>query len=234
VTSSTKPVLLCAAPAGAGPSFFRTWQNAWLHVVPIALAGREARFGDDLALTWSDLRRDLERQLDDWAGADADIVVFGHSFGACVAVEAARIVEATGGRAAVVVSGSTPPGVGLHSPISDLPDDRFLAALEATIGYAHPALHDPELAELILPVVRADLRLHESSVAEPVLAGPLLVVRGTQDILVGPSDMAGWRAVTTGPVEFAELPGDHMYLIDTPDATLELVAKWHTRRAGTR
>jgi surfactin synthase thioesterase subunit len=102
-------------------------------------------------------------------------------------------------------------------PVTGLPDEEFIAGVRRIAGYQHPALDDPELRELLLPVLRADVAAHESY--SPAWAAPLAcrltAIRGTQDALVSRDSCAGWRAATSGQFRMEEIPGRHMYLSDS-------------------
>jgi surfactin synthase thioesterase subunit len=58
----------------------------------------------------------------------------------------------------------------------------------------------------------------------PPLDVPVVAVRGAADHLVSAADLGGWRRMTSGSCEPAEVGGGHMYLVDAPEALLDLVA----------
>ncbi|MFD7749911.1 thioesterase II family protein [Streptomyces sp. NPDC059698] len=225
-------VLICLPFAGAGPSFFTPWRKLapeGLRILPVSLPGREKRFPEPAHTSAAPAVDDAYAQV---AAALADggrVVLFGHSMGAVLAYELAHRIERSGGPIrleALVVSGAPGPWTPRTDRADGLPDEEFAARVRAFAGYDHPALADPEMRELLLPVLRADVRLHETyapSFEEP-LSVPVLAVRGREDALVGAAEAAEWGRATTGKLTVAEPAGGHMYLAERPGELLELVA----------
>ncbi|MFF8984828.1 thioesterase II family protein [Streptomyces globisporus] len=232
-------VLICLPFAGAGPSFFTPWQKLapeGLRILPLSLPGREKRFPepayDAAAPAVDDAYAQVTAAL---GGADGDgggsspVVLFGHSMGAVLAYELAHRIERAGGPvrlAALVVSGAPGPWTPRTDRADGLPDEEFAARVRAFAGYDHPALADPEMRELLLPALRADVRLHETYVpsTDRPLGVPVISVRGREDTLVGAAEAAEWGRATTGKLTVAEPAGGHMYLAERPGELLELVA----------
>ncbi|MFF3531067.1 thioesterase II family protein [Streptomyces rubiginosohelvolus] len=231
-------VLICLPFAGAGPSFFTPWQKLapeGLRILPVSLPGREKRFPepayDAAAPAVDDAYAQVTAAL---GGADGDeggspVVLFGHSMGAVLAYELAHRIERAGGPvrlAALVVSGAPGPWTPRADRADGLPDEEFAARVRAFAGYDHPALADPEMRELLLPALRADVRLHEMYVpsTDSPLSAPVISVRGREDTLVGATEAAEWGRATTAKLTVAEPAGGHMYLAERPGELLELVA----------
>ncbi|MEU5034431.1 alpha/beta fold hydrolase [Streptomyces rubiginosohelvolus] len=231
-------VLICLPFAGAGPSFFTPWQKLapeGLRILPVSLPGREKRFPesayDAAAPAVDDAYAQVTAALGggDGDGGDSPVVLFGHSMGAVLAYELAHRIERAAGPvrlAALVVSGAPGPWTPRTDRADGLPDEEFAARVRAFAGYDHPALADPEMRELLLPALRADVRLHETYVpsTDRPLGVPVISVRGREDTLVGAAEAAEWGRATTGKLTVAEPAGGHMYLAERPGELLELVA----------
>ncbi|TLW90614.1 thioesterase [Saccharomonospora piscinae] len=222
--------VLCFPPAGAGATFYREWPvSETLRIVPVELPGREKRFADpvptDVGSLVGDLVPDLLTSIDNVSKA----VFFGHSFGAVLAYEAVHAVLAAAPEvdATLVVSGSPGPSTLRGTRISGRDDDSFVASVRAIAGYQHPALDDPELRDLVLPTLRADVLLHENyrPAGRPRLPIPVYSVRGTADDVVSAADAQEWSDVTTGDFELVELPGGHMYLVDSAAELLDRIGR---------
>jgi surfactin synthase thioesterase subunit len=213
--------VLCFPPAGAGASFFHHWRSHGrdLTLLPVELPGRERRFAEpvpgDVGALVAELAPTLRREV----AAARHVAVFGHSFGAILAYETARALRALSPDLDILLvpSGSPGPGTLRGARISDRDDASFLASVRAIAGYRHPALDDPELCELLLPVLRADVALHENyQVAHRVpMDIPVVAIRGTGDDVVSRRAATEWRDVTSGEFRLAEIPGGHMYLIES-------------------
>jgi surfactin synthase thioesterase subunit len=231
-------VLICMPFAGAGPSFFTPWQKLapeGLRILPVSLPGREKRFAEPAHTSAAPAVDDAYAQVtaalggQDGGGGGGPVVLFGHSMGAVLAYELAHRIERSGGVVrldALVVSGAPGPWAPRTHGADGLPDEEFTARIRALAGYDHPALADPEMRELLLPTLRADVRLHETYVpsTDRPLGVPVICVRGREDALVGTAEAAEWGRATTGQLTVAEPAGGHMYLTERPGELLELVA----------
>jgi surfactin synthase thioesterase subunit len=155
--------------------------------------------------------------------------LFGHSLGALVAFELARALVAAGlsGPSWLLLSAHRSPELPWRGErLTGLPDEALAEALNRSHGGAIPAevLEDPELRELVLPPLRADIELVESYVHRlgARLDCPLVVTGGQQDGTT-PSELEPWRAHTTGRFSMALYPGGHFYLREQRAALLRLI-----------
>jgi surfactin synthase thioesterase subunit len=225
-------VLACLPFAGSGAGFFRAWEKLDLPeftILPVQLPGREERFLDDPFTEVADAVAELAPAILADAEEGAPIALFGHSLGAVLAYEIARELERLGqnsGLRHLFVSGSPGPHNGRAERATGLADKEFLAGVQRFAGYRHAAFDDPELAEILLPVLRADVEMHENYRAtstEP-LSVPITALRGKGDELVSQEQAEQWADVTRGSFEYQELRGGHMYLVDEPEQVLRVIA----------
>ncbi|WP_406191909.1 alpha/beta fold hydrolase [Streptomyces sp. NBC_01017] len=196
--------------AGAGASAYRlaAYLPDTVEVCTVQLPGRENRFAEP-ALT----------SVDEAVGALAPLIAdhtdlpyafFGHSMGSLIAFETARRLRALGTPLPdrLFLSGMRAPGLPDRDPRYTLPDDKLLATAEFD-GV------DPELQELLLPLLRADLTLCETYThrAEAPLPCPLTVLAGSEDHSVDGTELAGWRKHTSADFELRLFPGaPHLYV----------------------
>ncbi|GAA2596398.1 thioesterase II family protein [Streptomyces tubercidicus] len=224
-------LLACLPFAGSGAGFFREWEKldvSEVAVLPVQLPGREERFLDDPFTEVGDAVAELTPRIVSSAGEGADIALFGHSLGAVLAYEIARELERTGhlGLRHLFVSGSPGPHNGRTERATGLADEEFLAGVQRFAGYRHAAFDDPELVEVLLPTLRADVQMHEdyrATSTEP-LSVPITALRGEDDELVSREQAEQWAKVTRGPFAYRELPNGHMYLVDEPERLLRVIA----------
>jgi surfactin synthase thioesterase subunit len=223
------PALVCVPFAGAGPSFFHPWRalagDRW-RLLPVGLPGRERRI---LETPYRNVVEAAVNAVDDVfaeLGEKERVVLFGHSLGAVLAYELAHLLSARGVTVErLVVSGSPGPWTQRERRATGLPEEEFIARVEEFAGFKHEALDNPEMRELILPVLQADCEMHENyvpSTDDPVSA-PICSIRGGSDGLVSAEQAQEWQHATTGDFSYAELPGDHMYLVDSAREVLELI-----------
>ncbi|MGW4548024.1 thioesterase II family protein [Streptomyces violaceorubidus] len=227
---ASQTTLVCLPFAGAGASFFRSWSTITdsLSILPLQLPGRERRIDEEPYRRSDEAVDGLMRDLLGELGPARRIALFGHSLGAVLAYELAQRAASDPGLELVglFVSGSPEPGAQREQRATGLPDDAFLARINQFAGYRHEALEDPEMREMILPTLRADVELHESytpSTGQP-LDAPITSIRGANDTLVTAGEAAAWSKVTSREFTYAELPGGHMYLTDDARELLRLVA----------
>jgi surfactin synthase thioesterase subunit len=226
-------LLVCLPFGGSGAAFFHPWAafaEDGLEVVPMRLPGRERLIDVEPHRTVKDavdaMLEDLRKELD----GPADVVLFGHSVGAVLAYELAhRLVTVPGVVVRhLVVSGSPGPSTErpheIRASVRE-DDDAFLAQVQVLSGHVDQALYHPDLRELLLPALRADVTMHENyvpSTTEP-LSVPITAVRGTGDELVATDDIREWAEFTAAGFTVAELPGAHMYVVDSGEAVMNLI-----------
>lgn len=221
--------LVCLPFAGAGASFYHPWSalaGGALAVLPVQLPGRERRIDIE---PYRDVHEAVAGLLPALLGelGPGPVTLFGHSLGAVLAYELAhRLCREPGVEVVrLFASGSPPPHVPRPGRASGLPDEEFLARVRDFAGYRDEALDDPELRELVLPTLRADVQMHEEyvpSTQEP-LPVPVTAVRGRDDELVSADDATGWAKATSQDFDLAELPGGHMYLVESAEPLLDLI-----------
>ncbi|MEU1480054.1 thioesterase II family protein [Streptomyces sp. NPDC001668] len=231
MTTRDTTKLICLPYAGAGASFYRPWTalaGDGVEILALQLPGRERLIDEE---PYRDVQQAVDRlaaeALDRLGGSGGRVALFGHSLGAVLAYELAHRLTAAPGVELVhlFVSGSPEPARGRAQHATGLTDEDFLARVGEFAGYHHPALDDPEMREMILPALRADVEMHETYVPSTRLPldVPLTVVRGEDDDLVGYDDAESWSKVAGRDFEHVEVPGGHMYLTDAAPALVRLI-----------
>lgn len=232
--------VVCFPFAGGGASFFRAWTalpSPGVRVVAVQLPGREEIFGQPLHAQVVKAVPDLIDRLRACVAGEPGFALFGHSLGAVLAYEVACELQASGDPAPqhLFVSGSPGPwSVARTDRASDLADEDFLVRVSQLAGFHHEALDDPDLREVLLPRLRADVAMHEDYVAlhNDPLDIPVTSLRGSEDRLVSAGQAREWESVTNAGFGYREVPGGHMYLVDNPTAVLQSIAEvLHPRTA---
>lgn len=215
----TSTHLVCLPFSGAGTSFFRAWQAfapVGLKIVPVVLPGREDRLLDppcrEVEAAVDDMLPGLRREL-----AQAErVAIFGHCLGAVLGFELAHRLGGSGGLVVdrLFASGAPDPWGRLANLVSGLDDEAFLVEVSRFTGYSHPALQDPEMRELLLPMLRADCAMHENyrPSTDAPLKVPVTILRGRDDELVSAAQMENWADATTEALSRKEFAGGHMYM----------------------
>jgi surfactin synthase thioesterase subunit len=181
--------------------------------------GREDRFSEPLAPSIVDLVASLAPALE--RSLREPYALYGHSMGAIVAFELAHALTSRGvPPSALVVSGCRAPACPKAPPIHDLSDDELLGVLEARFGRLNEALAIPDLAELLLPILRADLRAYFEHAFRDrgPLPVPIVALCGDEDPISPRPLVARWREETSADFELHEVRGGHFFVFTSPDA----------------
>jgi surfactin synthase thioesterase subunit len=211
--------LICLPNAGGSASQFFAWARLLppeIDLWPIQLPGRENRLRE------APLSR-MDALIEAMAEALAPslrepFAIFGHSLGALVGFELARMLRRRSGLLPVHVFVSARRAPQLSSrlgPIHRLPDEMFLDELARRYNAIPDVIRqDRELLSIYLPMLRADVTLFEtySWVEEPPLDCPISVFGGRDDASVSYEELAAWAAHSTKPGELKLFPGGHFYL----------------------
>ena len=153
---------------------------------------------------------------------------FGHSLGALVAYEVARVLRATGRRQPDRLFASACPAPHLvlsDAPIHQLPDEQLAALIDQEYGSLPADISDdPALLQMVLPAHRADFELVETYEYRAGRASgpPSHRDRGDR----GRADRTGAGRLAHAHCrrwEIELLPGGHFYLREQQDRLLEIV-----------
>ncbi len=222
--------LVCFPHAGGSAVAYRPWSaevSPALEVHAVQYPGRADRVRDPLIADSGQVSRLI-------AGAmmpllDRPVAFFGHSMGAILAYETARILQSRGTRVVhLFASGARPPHErGDPRNVADLDDEGVIAEMAELGGTDAELMRDPEMRELIMPYVRNDFRLIESYRHKPglTLATPITAILGDADPHVSPADAASWAEMTDAGFAQKVLPGDHFYLVPQRQAVLTEVQR---------
>ncbi|OXM45004.1 thioesterase II family protein [Amycolatopsis alba] len=222
--------LVCAPFAGSGAAFFRPWRtlaHSDLEIVPVRLPGRERRIREQPYRDVRQAAEDLLPGLLTEIGGAGQVALFGHSLGAVLAYELGHLLAGTPSVTVVslVVSGSPGPWTRRELRATGLPDSEFVARVGELAGHHDAALEDPEVRQMVLPTLRADVEMHENyrPGTDTPLAAPITAVRGRDDSLVSAEQAGEWAKATSREFVLRELPGEHMYLADSAAEVLRVV-----------
>jgi len=227
--------LFCFPYAGGGASIFHSWAeglSSEVEVCPIQLPGREGRLSEPpftrLLLLVQTLASAIRPHL------DKPFAFFGHSLGATIAFELARRLRERGGSIplCLIVSGSRAPQVpDPDPPIHHLPEKEFIAGIRRLNGTPEAVLQHAELLHLFLPLLRADLAMHETYeyAADEPFECPVFAFGGYEDALVDWNDLAAWQEQTSGPFALHMFSGDHFFLRSAQEALLQIISQELTK-----
>ncbi len=162
--------------------------------------------------------------------SDMPFAFFGHSMGALLSFELARELRRQHGIVPVhlFATGKQAPQVpDRDPPIHQLPDPAFLDELRLLNGTPEEVLQHPELMELMLPVLRADMAVSETYVykREDRLDCSISALGGLQDRQVNYDGLVAWREQTNRSFTLRMFPGNHFFLKHSQSLVLEAISQ---------
>lgn len=222
--------LFCFPYAGGAASVFAAWPAGVpqdVDVCLIQLPGRQGRLEEPPFTRMEPLVKALALAIHLYL--DKPFAFFGHSLGTKISFELARHLRAQGTSPPVYLffSGSVPPHIpSSDSPIHNLPDIEFAETLRRFKGTPEALLQNEELLQLFLPLLRADIALHETYQYIPgePFDCPISAFGGLEDGEVSRENLEAWRVHTRGEFTLRMFPGDHFFLRSARAILLEAIS----------
>lgn len=210
--------LFCFHYAGGGALSYRAFPGnlpSDVEVCPIELPGRGFRLLETPFTKIEPLIETLALTI--LSSLNKPFAFFGHSMGALVSFELARLLRKEYNQSPLhlFVSGHRAPQIpDRDPPIHALPKTEFLRQLCRYNGTPKAVLENAELMELLLPTLRADFAVVETYAysQSPPLDCPIATFGGLEDWKVSIEDLEAWRKQTSSAFSLEMFPGDHFYL----------------------
>ncbi|WP_433348943.1 thioesterase II family protein [Micromonospora sp. CA-111912] len=220
--------LVCLPHAGGSASFYFPVSRSLspsLEVLAIQYPGRQDRRQEKCIGDIHELAREVHSVLRPWL--DEPVAIFGHSMGASVGFELARLIERDGGSAAhLFASGRRAPSCPRDETVHLLDDEGLLADMRQLSGTNAAILGDQELLRAALPAIRSDYRAAETYTYRPgpPLSCPITAFTGDNDPKTTVDEARAWSTHTTGSFDLKVYPGGHFFLADQQAAVLRAIS----------
>lgn len=217
------PRLVCFPHAGGSATAYTHLARtlpADFDVVSVQYPGRQDRYLEAPFTALAPLVEAVAQELAHELAADParPYALFGHSMGALVAFETARLLargELPGPQRLFLSGRGAPaPTADTHYHLYD--DADVLAEVRRLGGTDQAMLDNPEILEMVLPALRADYRAlstYSWHGGEP-LAASMTALVGDRDPMVTVQEARTWREHTSGDFALKVFPGGHFYLAD--------------------
>ncbi|MFI6171700.1 thioesterase II family protein [Nocardia sp. NPDC051052] len=222
--------LLIFPHAGAGASAYRVLAkklSETFDVVVCQYPGRQDRAREAAATSLPEMARGA---FEAFRASSHDrarpLTIFGHSMGAIIAFEFARLAEAAGLEVRLLgASASVAP-----SRVADLPphpteDEQLLDHMGALNGTGSDVMASRDVMRMALPVMKADYRAFDgySCAADIEIDAPIQVLGGDDDPFIEPRHLYAWSAHSRANVQVILFAGGHFYLNEHIDGIVELL-----------
>jgi len=211
------PRLVCLPHAGGSASFYFPVSRALspaVDVLAVQYPGRQDRRHEPCIDSVPELAVQVFAVLRPWLTAPT--ALFGHSMGASLAFELARLIEAETGEtpAHLFASGRRAPSAHRTETVHLLDDRGLLADVRKLSGTDMAVLGDEDMLRAALPAIRSDYRAAETYAYRPgpPLRCPITVFTGDDDPKTTVEEAQAWSTHTTGPFDLRVFPGGHFFL----------------------
>jgi medium-chain acyl-[acyl-carrier-protein] hydrolase len=208
---------------------FRHWENncpPGVEICPVQLPGRGSRLKEPAFNSLPALVQALGPALLPYF--DKPFAFFGHSMGASVGFELARLLRENGQPQPLhlFVSGRRASQIPARkAPLYNLPEAELLDGLHRLNGTPKEFMEHPELIQMMLPLLRADFSVAETYVYTPgpPLDCPITAFGGLEDGDVSREDIEGWREHTSNIFKVRMFPGDHFFINTSQQLLLQVL-----------
>lgn len=221
--------LICFPFAGGSASFFHSWQALMpddVELVAIELPGRASRIREPLINDSNELLNQLEKL--DVLNAEKPFAFFGHSMGAYIAFELSRRLRQSNKPQPVhlFLSGRQAPHIkNEKKKIHALPEKEFIQQIASLNGMPQAVLDNPELMELVSPILRADCKLLETwpYKEDEKLNVPITAMIGVDDPAATHNRVERWADLSSENFKLHQFPGDHFFINTAKQAVVDKI-----------
>ena len=210
--------LFCFPFGGGGASVFHSWADVMgddVEVRALQLPGRESRYGEVTEQNVDELVAKIVQALGSYQ--DKPFAIFGYSLGSMLAFEVTRELRRQNMQLpfhlflAALNAPQLPPS---HPPIADLADKEFIEQVEYYYQPGGEAWNNLELRELLLPILREDIKLYEGYEYKsgPPLSCPIDILAGKDDRSTPLETTLDWAEHTTDRINHHAFEGGHFFI----------------------
>ncbi|MFG2209033.1 thioesterase II family protein [Streptomyces sp. NPDC048638] len=220
---------VCLPHAGGSASFsfpLSRSLSADLDVIAVQYPGRQDRWRERCMENLDELAERVYATVA--LLTDRPLSLFGHSMGAALGFEVARLLEqrADAVPAHLFVSGRRAPSRHRDETVHQLGDEGLLADVRRLSGTDSRILEDDEVLQMALPAFRADYKAIETYRYRPgpPLQCPIMAFTGDNDPKATVDEVRSWSEHTVADFGMKVYPGGHFFLSGQQEAIRREVA----------
>jgi surfactin synthase thioesterase subunit len=221
--------LVCLPHAGGAASYYLPVAKALapkVDVLAVQYPGRQDRRDEPFAETVQDMAAQVFKALQPWL--DRPFTLFGHSMGASIGFELARLLEDAGAApSALFASGRRAPSRNRDERYHLLDNAKLVAEVKTLAGTGSDLLDDEDILNMVLPAIRNDYRAAETYRwnGGAKLKCPIFSFVGDSDPKVDQDEARAWSEHTDGKFEFRVFAGGHFYIDSHAPAVIAAIAE---------
>ncbi len=209
--------IFCLPHAGGSSSHFNKWRKSLpenVEIISIQLAGRENRLAEIAHTEMQPLVSEIVEAIKPLTSID--YMIYGQSMGTLVAFELTLELQRQGQRLPqrlLLASRMAPHCIDPKPVISHLSDAQFISQLHNRYGGMSEVIATPDLAQLVLPALRADIRLVENYkyTDNTMVDVPIVFFSGTNDNSLTADNTYAWSQMTSSYFNIRRLSGGHFF-----------------------
>jgi len=223
--------LFCFPYSGGAAHVYSKWHEKLpsdVEVIAIQYPGRSSRFIEPLVTSMADMVRGAYDGIQHLL--DRPFALFGHSLGAAIAFELCRKLEQDGQKPVFLFpSGRNAPHIDTdREEIHSLGEAEFTEEIRNFNGTPKEVLDNPELMELMIPILRADFTISETYTFQdgPKLNTPIRAFGANSDPHVQEEGVIGWGEYGQGDFKSHIFEGHHFFIQDETSDFFNVLANY--------
>ncbi|MEI2467366.1 thioesterase II family protein [Niallia taxi] len=211
--------LFCIPFAGGSAVVYSKWKkntDSFIQIHEVELPGRGRRMNEPLIDNMKAMVEDIFYSIKN--NLTEPYALFGHSMGGLLTYELCHKIQQEGYPAPVhvFVSGRKAPQLKARKKvIHNLSNEEFISEIIKYNGTDKMIFENKELAEIFLPILRADFKLietYEFFTPLQLLNSNISVFHGIDDKAVNFDELSLWSQVTKKEIEIQNFPGGHFFI----------------------
>lgn len=223
--------IFCFPYAGGSASMYNDWAEYFptnADVFAIQAPGRETRFNEAPINDIKELIEGLSQAI--FPYLDVPYIFIGHSNGALIAFELARMLQRLGNFKLrhICLSAKRAPHLPPNKePIFDLPYDKFIEELRVFSTIPESVLNDPKMMEVFMPMLRADFGLADlhNFMDGQLLKANATLFWGKDDKDIPNEDVLAWKKHILGKIESIGFEGGHFFIHHQKENFIQEISK---------
>jgi medium-chain acyl-[acyl-carrier-protein] hydrolase len=197
-----------------------------INVCPIEYPGRGLKHAQELKYHLNDLLESIYQEID----PKAPYAFFGHSLGALVAFEMARLLRRKKKELPKILFLSGRPAAHLKNGRFlkySLSDEHLINELHILNGIPDKVLNDKRLINQLMPIIRADFAVNDTYtyIYEKPLDIIMCLYGGSNDPEASIIDIKSWKDLTTNECLISVFDGDHFFVNSHSEELLNSIVK---------